>query len=196
MSLRLDWCSYEAAHYAVMRWHYSHAMPSGKLTRVGVWEDDKFIGCIIFGRGANKDLLSPYNLKVNEGCELVRVALDKHKAPVTKIVSIAIKMLKKFSPGLKLIVSYADSRQNHLGIIYQAGNWIYTGRVKTTPDYFYKGRWVHQRTINQVLTAEQYNKLQKRDGGFRLRYLYVLDDTIRADISSLAKEYPKHASIV
>ena len=41
--LKLDWCSHEAATFAVMHWHYSKAMPKSKLAKVGVWEDGKFI---------------------------------------------------------------------------------------------------------------------------------------------------------
>ena len=53
MNLHLDWCSYEAAKYAVEHWHYSHSLPIGKLVKIGVWEDDQFIGAVVFGYGAN-----------------------------------------------------------------------------------------------------------------------------------------------
>ena len=49
--LRLDFCSYQAAQYACRRWHYSKKIPVGKLVKIGVWEDGKFIGAIIFGDG-------------------------------------------------------------------------------------------------------------------------------------------------
>ena len=38
-TLRLDFCSHDAAKHAVMRWHYSRQMPKAKLVKVGVWED-------------------------------------------------------------------------------------------------------------------------------------------------------------
>lgn len=194
--LKLDYIDYKTAKRSVMRWHYSKAMPAGKLVKIGVWEHDKFIGCVIFGRGANNNMLKPYNLKVTEGCELVRIALDKHETEVTKIVSIAIKMLKKLNPGLKIIISYADAREQHLGKIYQAGNWIYTGYVKSTDYFLYNGRYVHQRTIssaktNNALSEEQYKQLKRKDGGYRFRYLYPLDKDLRVKILSLKKEYPK-----
>ena len=37
-------CSYGAAKYAVMNWHYSRRMPVSPLVRYGVWEDDEFVG--------------------------------------------------------------------------------------------------------------------------------------------------------
>ena len=108
VDLRLDWCSYEAAKYAVEHWHYSRSMVAGKSSKVGVWEDGKFIGCVVFSRGANNHLGSPYGLEQTDLCELTRVALTRHVAPVSRIVSIAVRMLRKQSPGLRLIVSFAD----------------------------------------------------------------------------------------
>ena len=75
MNLRLDWCSYNAAKYAVMNWHYSKTMPVGKLVKIGVWEDCQFIGVVIYGRGANKSLGSQFKINQIQSCELVRVAL-------------------------------------------------------------------------------------------------------------------------
>lgn len=59
-TLKLDWCSHEAAKYAVEHWHYSKCMPKSKLAKVGVWEDDRFIGVVMFGVGATKDIVAPY----------------------------------------------------------------------------------------------------------------------------------------
>lgn len=191
MNLKLSWCTFEQAKYAVEHWHYSHAMPAGKLVKVGVWENNKFIGVVIFGRGANNHLLMPYGLDVTEGCELVRVALKEHAAPVTKIISIAIRMLNKANPGLKLIVSFADSRQNHTGKIYQAGNWIYAGAVKSTPEFYYQGRWMHQRNMHSIFGTIKGNTLPTRDGGYRLRYLYALDEGVKKKIEKLKQPYPK-----
>ena len=119
--LKLDWCDYKAAKYAVEHWHYSKVLSVSTNVYIGVWENSKFIGAIIFGRGANKNIASPYGLTQTDVCELTRVALSKHVNPVTRILAIAIKLLKKQSPNLKLIVSYADPQQNHYGGIYQGG---------------------------------------------------------------------------
>lgn len=42
-------------------------------------------------------------------------------------------------PKPMVIVSYADSGQNHHGYIYQATNWIYTGLSVPFKDYMIKG---------------------------------------------------------
>lgn len=191
--LYLDFCSHKAAEYSVKNWHYSQCMPKSKLVKIGVWEDNKFIGCVIFGSGANNNMLKPYGLTIQEGCELVRVALNNHITPVTKIVSVAIKLLIKHSPGLKLIISYADERQGHIGKIYQAGNWIFTGELESTPEYYINGKWWHQRAVNSSFGSHKNVKYEKtRPGGFRFRYLYPLDNQIKQQIEKLRKPYPKN----
>ena len=76
MDLELKPINYALAKYAVMNWHYSKAMPTGKLVKIGVYENKKFIGCILYGRGLIplKGFHKQFNLKLNEICELVRVA--------------------------------------------------------------------------------------------------------------------------
>ena len=76
--LYLDWCSHEAAKFAVEHWHYSKVMPKGKLIKIGVWEDGRFIGVVLFGRGANNHIGNPFSLTQTEAAELVRIALIDH----------------------------------------------------------------------------------------------------------------------
>jgi hypothetical protein len=114
-TLRIDWCSYEAAKYAVMHWHYSRSLPCSKTARLGVWEDGRFIGAVVFAWGANRYLAGEYKLKMTECAELCRIALAKHSTPVSRILSIVVKMLKREMPGIRLIVSYADLNHGHFG---------------------------------------------------------------------------------
>lgn len=201
MSLHLDWCSYEAAKYAVEHWHYSKCMPVGKLVKIGVWEDDKFIGAIIFGRGATPNICKPYRLEQIDICELVRVALTNHKTPVSRIVSIAIKMLKKSSPGLRLIVSYADADMGHDGGIYKAGGWIYEGLMNegNRSAFVINGKKTHPRSvgamggiqsINWVRNYIDKNAIEFITTG-KHKYLYPLDNEMRKQIEPLRKPYPK-----
>lgn len=196
VDLRVDWCSYQAAKYAVEHWHYSRRMPMPPLLKIGVWEDDKFIGCVLFARGNTPSLGKPYGLGLLEVCELVRVALSRHVSPVSQIIAKSIKMLKCNSPDLRLIVSFADPAEGHNGAIYQAMNWHYTGM--STPDkaYFYQGRWQHSREIRggafgSSRKLSDYSHLSTRIVNGKYRYLYPLDRAMRKQIAPLAKPYPK-----
>jgi hypothetical protein len=125
-------------------------MPAGKLVKIGVWEHNRYVGVVIYGRGANQYLPKHLGVKVTECCELVRVALNKHKTPTTKIISISLKMLQKSNPGIKIVYSYADiTNQNHKGIIYKAGNWEYHGIRRSKGGHFMvNGKLIHNRSLN------------------------------------------------
>ena len=193
--LRIDWATHAAAKYACENWHYSGCIPKSKLVKVGVWESDLFIGVVIFGYGATSALGSPYGLGMNECCELVRVALRKHNSQVSRILSIAVRFLKRQSTGIRLIVSYADSSQGHHGGIYQASNWFYSGRSAGTTCYIDpKGKLWHGRRASrspnaqkQLVTSEW---TEVRQPG-KHRYLMPLDDEMRKQIEPLRKPYPK-----
>jgi hypothetical protein len=187
--LKIDWATHEAAKFACEKWHYSKCVPVGKLAKIGVWENKIFIGVIIFGRGANNNMLSPFGLTQDQGCELVRVALNKHITPVSKIMSFSIKFLKKSQNNLRLIVSYADPEQGHHGGIYQACNWIYTGESSKAIKVFYNGKWSHKKTVDDA-GVDQKNLLKKIVSG-KHRYLMPLDEAMRQKIAKLAKPYPK-----
>jgi hypothetical protein len=189
--LRLDWCSYEAAKYAVEHWHYSRVMPAGKLVKVGAWEDGQYIGCVLFGRGANHQIGVPYGLEQTRVCELVRIALREHKSPVSRIGAFAIKMVKKQSPELRMIVSYADPKEGHNGAIYQAMNWVYVGnsqvqRRTTDAD----GKMIHKRTVSSRYGTLTSNVIYS-ENVWKHKYLYPLDDAMRKQVEPLRKLYPK-----
>ena len=93
--LRIDWATHEAAEYACKNWHYSRCLPAGKLVKVGAWEDGKFIGVVLFGRGASPTLGAKFALTQETCVELVRIALRNHKTEVSRIAAIAMRFLKK-----------------------------------------------------------------------------------------------------
>ncbi len=198
-TLRIDWCTHEAAKYAVENWHYSKALPSGKLVKVGAWEDGKFIGCVIFGRGANNNAGSPYGLAVTELAELVRVALRGHVTPVSRVMAISIRFLVKQSPGMRLIFSYADPAQGHHGGIYQAGGWVYAGRSCAQRAVVVDGKEVHKRTASAAYGTASPAKIAAMTGKAaswgaetsKHTYLLPLDAAMRAQLAPLAKPYPK-----
>ncbi len=204
-SLRLGWCEHKAAKWAVEHWHYSECLPAGVSTYIGVWENGDFIGAIVFGLGGGGATDGRrYGLaRSYEMAELTRVALTRHVAPVSRIVRIALGMLKRRNPGLRLVVSYADPEQDHVGAIYQAGNWCYVGR--SSPDHYYlddNGKRYHSRSVHAAGFSMQFGKrtytpkpedLTRVNTEGKHKYLMPLDATMRATIEPLRKPYPKRA---
>lgn len=199
--LKIDWATHEAAKFACENWHYSKCVPMPPIVKVGVWENEKFIGVVLFSRGASPTLGKSYNLSQTECCELTRVALNKHITPVSKIISIAIKFLKKNNAGLRLIVSFADAYQGHHGGIYQAGNWIYSGTSNAKHDYIGPdGKRYLSRQVSESGYAMQFGKKTKVFKPSECiaiavpgkhRYLMPLDNAMRDKIKLLSKPYPK-----
>jgi hypothetical protein len=193
--LKLDWCSHAAALFACEKWHYSQCIPKSKLAKVGAWEGGAFIGVVVFGVGATSDLVKRYGLKPQQGCELVRVALTRHQWPVSRIVSVALRFIKKQFPGLRLVVSFADPDRGHSGGIYQAGGWFYTGKSEASDEYIYKGkRWQGRSFRNSYKGMEHHPDVQIVKGSSKHRYLMPLDDEMRRRIEPLRKPYPKRCA--
>jgi hypothetical protein len=197
-NLRIDWATHEAAKYACENWHYSKCLPVGKLVKVGAWEDGKFIGVVLFGRGATPNLGKPYGLGQDECVELVRIALTKHQNSVSRIASLAMKFLRKSNSNLRLIVSFADQSQGHHGGIYQAGNWVYNGNGDAAKFYMIRGKLTHPRSIGAKGLVQNIHGARQIDPNATVvdvpgkhRYLMPLDEDMRQRIMPLAKPYPK-----
>jgi hypothetical protein len=202
--LKIDWATHMAAKYACENWHYSKTSPATctKPFKIGVWEDSVFIGVIIYTCGVGSSLNAPYKIKRQEICELQRVALKKHKTEVSKMIAVSLKFLKKSNPRLRMVVSFADTFQDHHGGIYQAGNWIYTGLTDCGITYFDSaGRNLHPRNVGKFTGADKFGIKKYAKSGLRAekrpgkhRYLMPLDNEMRKQILPLSKPYPKRAS--
>ena len=203
-NLRLAWCNHKAALWACKRWHYSRTIPQAKRVNLGVWENEHFIGAIIFSTGSGGAANGKrFGLEEYfEMAELQRVALTDHETPVSRIMSIAVKMLRAQSPGLKLLVSYADPSKGHHGGIYQASGWVYVGLSSKSWEYHHPdGRIFVDRVIDKTGWGIQYgrykknpvplNELQKVRTNGKHKYLLPLDPDVRLRIEALAKPYPK-----
>jgi hypothetical protein len=167
-----------------------------KTVNFGVWEDGVFIGVVVYGHGASPKIGCPYGLNVGEIVELVRVALKEHTVEVSRIVAVSLRLLRKSSPGVRLVVSFADPEQDHHGGIYQAGGWIYTGRsADSTRVVTADGSTIHRRAyVGKNFGAKKTpmppgSKMVRCEG--KHRYLMPLDAAMRLDVAHLAMPYPK-----
>ena len=202
-ALRLDWCSRRAARFACERWHYSRKLTVGGLACIGVWEGNDFIGTIVYSKGSgNTTDCRRYGLaKINQAAELCRIALRNHQAPVSRMIAISTRMVRRQSPGLRMLISYADPMHGHNGAIYQAANWLYVGDTPPTKMYRdRRGRVHHSRVVSESGYVGFFGKWKRsiRAGDCEVipalgkhKYVYPLDDEIREVIQAFAKPYPK-----
>jgi len=196
MSVKVDYCSYQAAKYACEQFHYSKCIPAVKNVTFGVWENSEFTGAIVYSRSANPNIGGFVQLNQTEAVELTRVALKEHEHPVSQVVTYSMNMLERKDNGLKLLVSYADPSEDHHGGIYQAMNWYYTGQTKpNTVLIDSNGDKVHKRTLNRAKkkgfsTESKYENLQRKKVPGKHKYAYPLDDEIRQKLEAISKPYP------
>jgi hypothetical protein len=194
--LKIDWATHAAAKYACENWHYSRCTPKFKQVWIGAWESGQFIGVLSFGRSSTPYLGTAYGLKTTECAELTRIALTKHRTPVSKIMAIAIRMIQKQSPELRLLVSLADGMQGHYGGIYQATNWIYVGRSSSMKQWRFRGKWRNDTSLMRHLQTNPGDKtrLPTRTIPGKHKYLMPLDTEMRERVLLLSKPYPKRVS--
>jgi hypothetical protein len=185
-------------------------LPVGRLVKVGAWEDGRFVGVVIFSRGASSHLGRQWSLDQTEVCELTRVAFREHQTPISRVLRLAVSMLRSSNPGLRLVVSFADPAHGHHGGIYQAAGWVYTGLAPGTPEYFYRGKWRHLRAIvtmdglgtgpfrnkgayQKLRASGRLAELPQRANTPKYRYALGLDPAMRKVVESRRLPYPKPA---
>lgn len=200
--MRLELASYKAIKYACLRFHYAKAIPIA-LCSFSVFNIlNEWCGVIIYSTGANKNLGVKFGLSQGHWCELARVALNGKQESTSKAISISLKLLQKHNPLVKLVISYADCDQEHVGTIYQATNWIYEGLVQQnggTPKFRIDGKVTHGRTIGKrgwKQNLEWIRKNKSRDAEIvytkgKHKYLFPLSKDILQNCKSLGKPYPK-----
>tara|TARA_R110002051_G_scaffold41515_2_gene86080 strand:- start:2503 stop:3138 length:636 start_codon:yes stop_codon:yes gene_type:complete len=135
----------------------------------GLFDGLQLIGVCTFGKPPSPPLCigvcgsenSDFVYELNRLC--VNNGLPKNS--LSYFVSQCLKML----PPL-IIVSYADTSQNHNGYIYQATNWIYTGlSAKRTERYDILNPNKHSKTCVETMKVED---LAIRERPQKHRYIF------------------------
>jgi hypothetical protein len=207
--MKLEKASNKAIKYACMNFHYAKSIPVNVLGYNVFNEKEDWCGVILYGSGANNNIATQYKLKQGEVIELVRMALNGKQESTSKALAISLKLIKKDVPLCKMIVSYADQDQDHIGTIYQATNWIYTGvSMENTTDSSwvvnnkrYHGRiisgWVKSKGGLKGLSRSEFIKKYYDSKAYefvtkgKIKYLYPLCEETKQFSKTLSKKYPK-----
>ncbi len=133
----------------VEKYHYTQTI--GKTSLItGLFEDDELVGVITFGQVSGRLLAQSIFVGGNQynTFELLRMCVkDECKYPRTSFISKSISILRQLFPQIKCIVSFADSTQGHIGIVYQAMSFIYTGKTANKYHYIKDGIRFNKRII-------------------------------------------------
>ena len=142
------------ADYLILNVHYAKRRPSITYA-FGLFNAGELVGVVTYGTPASSTLLrgicgDDWAQHVLELNRLVLVNNQPHEA--SRLVGASLKLLPKPS----IIVSYADTKQKHEGIVYQATNFMYTGLSSKFRDPVVRGlEHQHHATYAHGLTNAQ-----------------------------------------
>ena len=151
----------------ILEVHYAKRCPSITWA-FGLFLDECLLGICTFGTPSSSPLrrgvCGPEYAK--DVVELNRLCLHKNeKNYASFLVAKSLKLL----PKPKIVVSYADTEQKHVGVVYQAANFIYTGLSAKRTDWKVRGlEHLHGQTI-----ADKFRGV--KDRGKHIREFYGED---------------------
>lgn len=187
----------------LVRNHYLHSLPGGTRLAFGVFVGASLLGAMAFGVGpSNAHRL--FREAVADDCVVLTRLWLSDELPQnseSRVLGIVIRALRRHT-NIRFLVSYADPSQGHLGIIYQATNWIYTGLSNAVPLYdLGDGIARHSRSVSHAYGTHSLKHFERHGLQVKLvpqtqkhRYIYFLDTALRVRPQSEALPYPKQGS--
>lgn len=186
--------------------HYSHSWTHCRYA-LGIYYDDpdehewfsdnkRLIGCVVFGHPIGYCTMASISklCDYENTLELTRLWIaDGHGKNIESfVIGQSFRWLRENATQVKVLVSYADPAEGHLGIIYQATNWMYQGKIKgrsldgiTHIDKYIstdKVTWTHPRSFATVYGDTELTTIVNALGtpvyrkslAVKHRYLYFL----------------------
>lgn len=198
------------ANDAIRRWHYSGKVVNNSQLHIGVFYGGNLEGAMQFGPSLDKRKVMGLveGTAWHEFLELNRMAFSDvlPRNSESRALSVAMRLLRKYAPQVKWIVSFADATQSGDGTIYRAAGFLLTaikpndqiwqmpgGQVTTRMVATDTRRPERARLLNRVsvtkgraITETGGASMQpfiaagaRPMAGFQLRYIYFLDPACR-----------------
>lgn len=174
----------------------------------GLYDQEKLIGIVTYGVPASSMVRRGLCGKQWEEnvIELNRLCCNSEKNLASILVGRSLQML----PKPMIVVSYADTEQGHVGYIYQATNFIYTGLSFKKKDWAIKGmEHLHGATVVDMSRGQKNriefmrekfgNDFYLKDRAQKHRYVFFVGNktqrkTMLSNLMYQAEPYPKGKS--
>ena len=180
--------------------HYLGTFPGGTHLALGAFLGHRLVGVMTLGVGPGQVYRLVRGAVPTNCLVLTRFCLvdELPTNSESRILGVVLRALRK-QTGVKFIVAYADSAQGHVGTIYQASNWIYTGLSQATPLYELEGQAPrHSRSFSHAFGTRGVKhfaaygvSLRKVPQQPKHRYFYFFDPAWRSRLRVGAEPYPK-----
>lgn len=168
--------------------HYAKRVPSVSFA-YGLFYEGELRGVVSYGSPASPSLVKgvcgeEHSKKV---IELNRLVIDEGmpKNSASFLIANSIKLL----PKPKIIVSYADTQMEHVGKVYQATNFLYTGASKPRTDIDTGEK--HSRHYEGIT---DYSKRKFRSSKHRYIYFHGCHQKEKRALKYSILPYPKGIS--
>ena len=189
-----------AKHYAKRMCPISYAF--------GAYRGTVLVGIVTYGTPASAPLRAGIcgDEWAKKVLELNRLCCENTENLASALVGRSLRLLPKPS----VVVSYADTAQGHVGYVYQATNFIYTGLSAKRTDWKIKGReHLHGATVAdesrgqenraEWMRAKYGDDFYLADRPRKHRYVFPCGTAkqqadIRAALRYAVEPYPKGAS--
>ena len=192
--------------------HYSGGVVTNSCLHFGVFLDGQMHGVMSYGPSMNKQKMIGLveGTGWNEFLELNRMAFDSvlPRNSESRALSISLRLIRKYAPQVKWVLSFADACSCGDGTIYRAANFVLTGMKRNealcilpdagNPD---GGTRMHKMVLSANPTTPRpelggkcyfdvtggrfaWKKFLQKTGaklldGWQLRYIYFIDPSYR-----------------
>jgi hypothetical protein len=178
--------NYETAMRVVTKYHYLHR-PAPCSFAFGLYEIngdssklftmDRLVGVITYGTPSSAPLRSGIcGVEEKDNViELTRLWVEDStpKNAESYLIGNTLPMVNK-----EIVVSFAEIEAGHVGTVYQATNWIYTGLSAKRTNWTIEGVELHGQTIADKYTSKELrafvgDRFKLKDRPRKHRYVYL-----------------------
>jgi hypothetical protein len=192
----------QVARVIFERHHYLHSMPGGTVLCFGVFVKENLYGALSLGVGPKNAHMMVDGANPTDCLTLTRLWLDDilPRNSESRVIGLVIRALRLHTK-IKFLISYADPAEGHLGTIYQATNWLYTGISDAQPKLdLGDGIPRHLRSVGSAFGTHsgKYFREHGLDVKFiprtgKHRYIYFIDQSWRNRLRVPILPYPKRS---
>ncbi|MBI2858117.1 MAG: DNA methyltransferase [Chloroflexi bacterium] len=189
-----------AAREELVRHHYLRSFPGGTKIALGVFCGRRLMGALTLGVGPYLGHMLVDRARPDDGICLTRLWLadELPKNSESRVLSVVLRSLRRHTE-LKFVLAYSDPAAGHIGVVYQATNWLYTGLSSAMPLYdLGDGVIRHSRSLAHGCGthATGYFAAREIDIGLvpqapKHRYVYFLDRRWQSRLRAPVLPYPK-----
>ena len=145
----------------LLRKHYARRLCPISFA-FGAFGDGMLVGVVTYGTPASAPLRSGVcgDIWAEHVLELNRLCCDHDKNTASQLVGRSLRML----PRPTIVVSYADPGKGHVGYVYQATNFLYTGLSTKRTDWKIEGmEHLHGVTVADMSRGKEDRAAFMRD---------------------------------